>query len=116
MTMKSPRQSADSFRRRVISPLVCCVILLLGVSAFLFASHSRARSRAVSLAAARQLIPLGSHFSLYRLDTRQFAPAWQFQFDPPDTFITAPLVIQVGFGGEVVATRPANLIQLLTAK
>ena len=116
MTMRTPRQSAERSRLRIIWPLVGCVVLLLGVSAFLFASHYRARSRATSLAAARQLIPLGSHFSLYRIDTQQFAPSWEFQFDPPDMFITAPLVIQVGLGGEVVATRPPNLIQLLTTK
>ena len=105
MTMKTQRPSADSSRLRFIWPLVGAVILLLSVSAFLFASHSRARSRAASLTEARQLVPLGSHFSFYRIDTRQFAPAWEFQFDPPDMFITAPLVIQVDLRGEVVATR-----------
>ena len=101
---------------RRMALLLGCAVLLFAVSAFVFASYSRARSRATSLAATHQLIPLGSHFSLYRIDTQQFAPAWEFQFDPPDMFITAPLVIQVGIGGEVVATRPANFLEILTSK
>jgi hypothetical protein len=99
-----------------ISKLLGCAVLLFAVAASLFASYSRARSGAMSLAATRQLIPLGSHLSFYRIDTQRFSPTWEFRFDPPDMFITAPLVIQVGFSGQVVATRPPNLLQLLTTK
>jgi hypothetical protein len=111
--MSIPIESTKQMRRRM-SLLLACTLLLLAVATF--TSFSRARSRAMSLAATGQLVPLDSRLSLYRVDTQRFSPAWEFRFDPPDMFIISPLVIQVGFGGNVQATRPPNLLELLTVK
>jgi len=93
---------------RRMALLLGCAVLLFAVSAFVFASYSRARSRATSLAATHQLIPLGSHFSLYRIDTQQFAPAWEFQFDPPDMFITAPFRSALAARSSPLARRTSS--------
>ena len=91
------------------------VVLLCMAGAFVLMSFFLARSHARSLAAQGRLIPLGGSLSLYRIDTQQFAPAWQFRFDPPDEFAVGPAVIEVGFTGGVVATNPLNLLQKLSS-
>src|SRR6266446_8712641 len=96
--------------------LLVCGVLFIGVLHLLSApysrAYSRARSRAESLA-THGLTLRGSRFSLYRIDTHQFAPSWEFQFEEPHTIFPPEFVIQVSIAGDVVATRPQNLLQIL---
>jgi len=86
---------------------------LVALSGLICASYLHARSRAMSLAEKGLLRPMHEGLALHQIDEARLRPVWQFDFDPPNEFIDHYLTIQMGITGDVVATRPANLLEIL---